>query len=160
MAEAELEMETFGEGSFLKLLKSLLPRIAKAVLWTAFYILLDFLLRRIFPYEALPMELITTTRGFILILTFFTLAGNLSSGTIFEYIFGFAKGISLIAFTWLAFCGGILTLTLPSETSIPSIYVTVDFRIFLGMYILIELLGIATNILRAIEFLSKKVEAP
>ncbi|MEM2927291.1 MAG: hypothetical protein QW220_02760 [Candidatus Bathyarchaeia archaeon] len=160
MVKAELEPKTSGEGRPTKLLQSLLPRIAKAVLWTAFYILLDFFLRRIFPYEALPPGLITTAEAFILILAFFAVAGSLSSGTIFEYIFGFAKGISLIAFTWLAFGGGFLTLILPSEMRIPSVYVTIDFRIFLGMYILIELLGIATNILRAIEFLSEKVETP
>jgi hypothetical protein len=159
MAEDEFGTEGFEEKGFIRLLRTLLPRILKAVLWTAFYLLLDFLLHRSLPYETLPQGFRIATEGFILILLFFAVMGSLSSGTIFEYIFGFARGLSLIVFTWLVLNGGILTFSFPSEIG-GNIALTLDFQIFLAMYVLTELLGVARNILRAMEFLSKKTEAP
>ncbi len=134
----------------------IVPRVAKAAAWAAFYIILLNSL----PLKSLPAEVLGELAGFaqnlIIILLVFAVAGSLTSGTILAYAFGFAKGLTLIAFTWITLNGGLLTLTFPSGGG--AVTFTLDFTVYLTMFLLAELLGVARNVVQALDLLSRRVE--
>jgi len=140
-----------------RFLKKTIPRVAKAALWGGFYVLLLHLVQKLLPSEMMG-GMMNLVESYIFILLFFAIAGSLGSGTIIEPALGFAKGLTVIAYTWITLNGGLLTLIYPAGEA--TITFTIDISIYLAMFILAELLGTAKNVLKAIDLLSEHVERP
>ncbi len=95
------------------------------------------------------------TDAFAVIFIGLLFAAELSYGTVFHYIFGFARTLVFIVYLIYVLNGGILNLSVPMDGR--SMSVMVDVRIFLTMLILVLVLGLSKNVLQTIGFLSEKV---
>lgn len=140
----------------------MLPRIVKAAIKGLLYLVFLYALPMLFISQVseIAPELFAgygqLLNIFIAIIIFFVVAGELTSGTIFQHAFNIGKAIILIIFFVLALSGGIVSLNL--NLGGMNINIWVDLRIFLIMLITIDLLGLAKNILQAVNFLSEKTE--
>lgn len=137
----------------------MLPRIVKAVikgiLWFIFlYVVPMFIISSLSEFapeifsrygQLLPM--------FVAITLFFVVASELTSGTIFQHAFNIGKALILMAFIVVALEGGIVAL------DFQGFHLVADLRIYLAMLLTIDLLGLAKNVLQAINFLSEKAES-
>jgi hypothetical protein len=87
---------------------------------------------------------------------FFLVAGVLFSGTVLQYVFGVARMLVLMVFFICVLNGGIITLTVPTEGA--PVNIMLDITVVLAMLVLVCLLGIAKNVVQAIDFVSSKAE--
>ncbi|MDH5449306.1 MAG: hypothetical protein OEX77_00195 [Candidatus Bathyarchaeota archaeon] len=141
------------EGNGKNLVKKLLPRILKA----AFKSIIAFVLIYLIPSlllqdDFLPAEYKLSMNIFAVIIILFIVIVELTSGTIFQYIFSFLRVIVLIVFFICTLGRGSITVT------IEMLYIAVDLSIILAMLIFVELLGLAKTVLGAVHFLSQKNE--
>ncbi|MDH5732232.1 MAG: hypothetical protein OEY88_00415 [Candidatus Bathyarchaeota archaeon] len=146
-------MYDHGEGNGKNLVKKLLPRILKA----AFKSIIAFVLIYLIPSlllqdDFLPAEYKLSMNIFAVIIILFIVIVELTSGTIFQYIFSFLRVIVLIVFFIFTLGRGSITVT------IEMLYIAVDLSIILAMLIFVELLGLAKTVLGAVHFLSQKNE--
>jgi len=137
----------------------MLPRIVKAVvkglLWFVFlYVVPMFIISRFL--EVAP-EIFSRYEQllpvFIAIIIFFVVAGELTSGTIFQHAFNIGKALILMIFIVVALEGGIVAL------DFQEFHLVADLKIYLIMLLTIDLLGLAKSVLQAINFLSEKAES-
>ena len=146
-------MYDHGEGNGTNLVKKLLPRVLKAafksiVAFVLIYLIPSLLLRDDF----LPAEYKLSMNIFAIIIILFIVIVELTSGTIFQYIFSFLRVIVLIVFFIFTLGRGSITIT------VEMLYIAVDLSIILAMLIFVELLGLAKTVLGAVHFLSQKNE--
>jgi len=136
----------------------MLPRIAKAVikgiLWFVFlYVVPMFIISSL---SELAPELFSSYGQilplFVSIILFFVVASELTSGTIFQHAFNIGKALILMIFIVVALEGGIIAL------DFHGFHLLADLKIYLAMLLTIDLLGLAKNVLQAINFLSEKLE--
>ena len=131
----------------------MLPRVLKATLGSIIVFLLFYFAPSLLISESfLPSEYTLSMNVFATIIIVFIVVIELTSGTIFQYMFSFLRALVLIAFFIFTLGRGIITVT------IQTVHVAVDLNIFLAILVLIELLGMAKNVLGAVHFLSEKVE--
>jgi len=137
----------------------MLPRIAKAIikglLWFIFlYVVPMFLISSLSQFapeifaryeQLLPV--------FVAIILFFVVASELTSGTIFQHALNIGKALILMIFIVYALQGGIISI------DIENIHMLADLKVYLIMLLTIDLLGLAKNVLQAINFLSEKTES-
>lgn len=143
--------------------RRMLPKIAKAVVKGLLYFVLLYMV---------PMFLISQVAGpapaffgdyqqiltvFAALVIFFAVAGELTSGTIYQHALNIGKALILIIFFVLALNGGIVSMDLEVMEG-QQISIMADLRIFLMMLIAIDLLGLAKSVLQAVNFLSEKAE--
>ena len=135
------------------LLKRILWKASKAALAGFFTLLLVYFLPTLlFPVNVLPEEYMPLFQLFVIISVSFAVVIELFSGTIIQHMLGIAKALILITFFFYAFDGGVVT------ADIEMTRVIIDLRVFLAILILVNLLGLAKNVLGAISFLSEKTE--
>jgi len=143
-------------------LRRIAPRALKATLWGTITFLLYYL-----PYKFLIMPLfmfpgVTDLVSeaffyvFLTIVVFFAVIIKLFSGTIFQHAFGIARALILMIYFIYAFRGGIIALA-PSVGGV-TFNIMLDLRIFLAMFILINLLSLGKSLLQAIDFLARERE--
>jgi len=137
----------------------MLPRIVKAVikglLWfILLYVVPMFIISSLSEFAP---ELFSRYEQLLLIFVTFTLffvvAGELTSGTIFQHAFNIGKALILMIFIVVALEGGIVTL------DFQVLHLVADLRVYLAMLLIIDLLGLAKSVLQAINFLSEKTES-
>lgn len=136
----------------------MLPKIAKAVIkgllvLVFFYIIPTMLLSslsELSPEIASRYEQLLLT--FVAIILFFTVASELTAGTIFQHGFNIGKAIILMIFIIFALEGGIVFLDMQG------LQLVADLRIYLAMLLTIDLLGLAKSVLQALNFLSERTE--
>jgi len=92
------------------------------------------------------------TNIFTVVFIFFLVAGVFASGTVFQYVFGVARMLVLMVFLIYVLNGGIITLTVEGTS------IMLDITVVLAMLVLVCLLGIAKNVVQAIDFVSGKAE--
>ena len=133
------------------------PKVFKAALLVVLtYLPIYFLsvftrpLQPFFPWYQPLTDIFATT--FIV----FVIVGVFSSGTIFQYVFGVARMLVLMLFFICVLNGGIVTLALP--TGGITVNIMLDLTVVLAMLVLACLLGIAKNVIQAVDFVSGKVE--
>lgn len=137
------------------ILKTVVPRILKAVLWgSLIYILVYYLPSILFPSEILPFDYASELASFTIIAVFFAVAGVLFSGTILGCGLGVARAIIIIAYFFAVSDSGVINITLP-VAEVP-INFTVDISIILLMIISVSLLDIVRNLLQAVTILNEK----
>lgn len=136
-----------------KIVKRILPRVLKATFGSIIVFLFIYLIPSLLiPEDFLPPEYRLSMNIFATIIIVFLVVIELTSGTIFQYAFSFLRGLVLIVLFIFTLSSGIITVT------IEMFHINVDLSIFLAVLILIELLGMAKNVLGAVYFLSEEVE--
>jgi hypothetical protein len=90
------------------------------------------------------------------IAVFFAVVVKFFSGTVFEFAFSIARGLTMIIYFIVALNGGIISLSMPMMEA--TVNLVVDLKAFLAILILLNLLGIAKSMFRATNFLAKKAE--
>jgi len=137
--------------------KKILPKVFKAALFAVItYLPMYFLSTLISPIKPYFPWYEPLTNIFAAVFIFFLVAGVFSSGTIFQYVFGVARTLVLMVFFICVLNGGIIALTVPFEGS--SVNIMLDVTVVLAMLVLICLLGVAKNVVQAIDFVSSKAE--
>ncbi|MCJ7721947.1 hypothetical protein MUO98_06040 [Candidatus Bathyarchaeota archaeon] len=137
------------------ILKQVLPRVLKAVLWgSVTFLVVYYLPMMLYPQDLLPIDYTDSLIQFAIISVFFTVLGQLLSGTIIGCGFGVAKALVIIAFFFAISEGGIFSLTLPVTEVV--INLSVDISTILLMIVSVNLFDIAKNLLEAINILTQK----
>ena len=137
------------------ILKQVLPRVLKAVLWgSVTFLVVYYLPMMLYPQDLLPIDYTASLIQFAIISVFFTVLGQLLSGTIIGCGFGVAKALVIIAFFFAISEGGIFSLTLPVTEVV--INLSVDISTILLMIVSVNLFDIAKNLLEAINILTQK----
>ena len=135
--------------------KQVLPRVLKAVLWgSVTFLVVYYLPRMLYPQDLLRIDYTASLIQFAIISVFFTVVGQLLSGTIIGCGFGVAKALVIIAFFFAISEGGIFSLTLDDTEVV--INLSVDISTILLMIVSVNLFDIAKNLLEAINILTQK----
>jgi hypothetical protein len=137
------------------ILKKVVPRVLKAVVWGSLtYVIVYYLPLILFPSMIIPVDFSSEVVSFAIIAVFFAVAGALLSGTIFGYGLGVARAIIIIAYFLSISDIGVISVTLP-VAEVPIKFI-VDISIILLMIISVNLLDLVSNILQALTFLTEK----
>jgi hypothetical protein len=134
------------------------PRIAMAIVKAVLYFVLFYALP-VFVVSQVSQfmpEIFTRyseiLQVFVAVLILFTVAAELTKGTIYQHAFNVGKAIVLLVFFVLAFSGGIIDVT------VQGVHIRADLTVYLLMLITIDLLGLAKSVLQAIDFMHEKAE--
>jgi len=146
------------KGQIKTFARKFVPRIFRAALlavvtYLPFFFLSSFTepFQSFFPWYA-PLTSMLFVTAFII----FLVAGVLTYGTIYQYVFGVARTLVMMIFFIYVLNGGDVALSVPIEGITANI--TVDLRVILAMLVLVCLLGIGKNVIQAIDFVSAKIE--
>jgi len=145
------------KGNAKLFVRKILPKVFKAALLAVItYLPVYFLSALISPIQPFFPWYEPLTNIFAAVFIFLLVVGVFSSGTVFQYVFGVARTLVLMVFFICVLNGGIITLTVPVEGA--STNIMLDVRVVLAMLVLVCLLGIAKNVVQAIDFVSGKAE--
>ena len=137
--------------------RTIVPRAFKATFLVVItYLPMYFLSALIRPLQPFFPWYEPLTNIFAATFIIFLVGGVFSSGTIFQYVFGVARTLVLMLFFICVLNGGIVTLALPTRGV--TIKMVLDLTVVLAMLVLTCLLGIAKNVIQAIDFVSSKIE--
>jgi hypothetical protein len=149
------------KGNTKLFVRKILPKVFKAALlavitYLPMYFLSSLINPIISPIKPFFPWYEQVTNIFAAVFIFFLVVGVLFSGTVFQYVFGVARALVLMVFFICVLNGGIITLTVPTEGA--SVNIMLDVTVVLAMLVLVCLLGIAKNVVQAIDFVSSKAE--
>jgi len=145
------------KGNAKPFVRKILPKALKAAFLAVItYLPLYFLSSLISPIQPLFPWYEPLTNIFAAVFIFFLVVGVFFSGTVFQYVFGVARMLVLMVFFICVLNGGIINLTVPVEGE--SINIMLNVTVVLAMLVLVCLLGIAKNVIQAIDFMSGKAE--
>jgi len=135
------------------LVKSILLRTLKAgikafLIYVAYVIFL-LLTKPIYDFVGQYSQVIDV---FFITILIFTFVSELSSGTIYQYMFGFSRELFIIFYFINVLNGGAIRM------NIENIEFAVNLQFFILVLILMGVLGMARNTLGAINFLNEKSE--
>jgi hypothetical protein len=137
------------------ILNQILPRVLKAAVWGSItFLVVYYLPMMLYPQDLLTIDYITPLLQFATISVFFTVVGQLLSGTIIGCGFGVARALVIIAYFFTISEGGIFSLTLPVTEVV--LHLSVDISTILLMIVSVNLFDIAKNLLEAINILTQK----
>jgi len=141
------------KGNTKLFVRKFLPRIFKAALFVVItYLPVYFLSTLMSPIQPFFPWYEPLTNIFVAVFIFFLVVGVFSSGTVFQYVFGIVRTLVLMVFFICVLNGGIITLTVEGTS------IMLDVTVVLAMLVLVCLLGIAKNVVQAIDFVSGKAE--
>jgi len=145
------------KGNTRLFVRKILPKAFKAALLAVIaYLPMYFLSALISPIQPFFPWYEPLTNIFTAAFIFLLVVGVFSSGTVFQYMFGVARMLVLMIFFIYVLNGGIITLAVPVEGA--SVTIMLDITVVLAMLVLVCLLGIAKNVVQAIDFVSHKAE--
>lgn len=135
------------------LVKSILLRTLKAgikafLIYVAYVIFL-LLTKPIYNFVGQYSQVIDV---FFITILIFTFVSELSSGTIYQYMFGFSRELFIIFYFINVLNGGAIRM------NVENIEFSVNLQFFILVLILMGVLGMARNTLGAINFLNEKSE--
>jgi hypothetical protein len=136
------------------IVKDISFRVVKATVKAILVYLLYFLVA---PMAAPLLELIPgfmeSLEVFVAVYIVLMILGDLTSNTVFQYFFGSARALFFMAYLLLSMGDGVFS------TSYENFSLTVNLTIFYTVMVLFSLLGFATTVLQAINFMHEKAEA-
>jgi hypothetical protein len=91
---------------------------------------------------------------FMIVYVALMIVSDLTSGSIIQHFFNAARSLFVIAYFILSLNSGILNYTLGN------MILVIDVRLFLMLFMLFGLLGLAKSIIQAICFVNEKLELP
>lgn len=143
------------EGDKKARLKKVIPRILKAAISSIIlYFIVYYVSSRLSPYEAFFPSYRPLTGSLTAIFVILLFAVELSYGTVFHYIFSFARSLVFLIYLVYVLNGGILFLSMLVQGT--PMDIIVDVRIFLTIVIFVLVLGLAKTVLQTINFLTGK----
>ena len=141
------------DGSFRKKMRKAVFTIAKTVIKTAIVCILYVILSQVLaPLSPLIPGLQQMLQTFIIVYVALMIVSNLTSGTVFQHIFGAARCGFVMAYLIVSLNSGIFDYTFGSVS------LMVDLRMFLVIVMMLEILGLAKSVILAIDFVSQKAE--
>ncbi len=141
------------DSSYRKKMRKVVFTIAKTVIKTAivciFYVILSQVLAPLSPLVPGLQQMLQT---FIMVYVALMIVSNLTSGTVFQHIFGAARCGFVMAYLIVSLNSGIFDYTFGTVS------LMVDLRVFLVIVMMLEILGLAKSVILAIDFVSQKAE--
>jgi hypothetical protein len=141
----------------------MVPKIVKAVIKSVFWLILMYVLPSLMLSSlssALPAGVpnVFSPYGqifgtFTIVIIFFVVASEITSGTIFQHVFNIGQALVLMVLIVLSLEGGIIKL------DFQNVHIAADLTFYLVMLLTIDLVGLAKSVLQAINFLSEKAES-
>lgn len=143
------------EGDRKARIKKVIPRILKAAISSVIlYFIVYYLSSLLSPYEAFFPSYKPLTGSLTVIFIILLFAVELSYGTVFHYIFSFARSLVFLVYLVYVLNGGILPLSMLVQGT--PMDIIVDVRIFLTIVIFVLVLGLSKTVLQTINFLTGK----
>ena len=141
------------DSSYRKKMRKTVFTIAKTVIKTAIVCILYVILSQVLaPLSPLVPGLQQMFQTFIIVYVALMIVSNLTSGTVFQHIFGAARCGFVMAYLIVSLNSGIFDYTFGSVS------LMVDLRVFLVIVMMLEILGLAKSVILAIDFVSQKAE--
>lgn len=141
------------DSSYRKKMRKTVFTIAKTVIKTAIVCILYVILSQVLaPLSPLVPGLQQMLQTFMVVYVALMIISNLTSGTVFQHIFGAARCGFVMAYLIVSLNSGIFDYTFGSVS------LMVDLRVFLVIVMMLEILGLAKSVILAIDFMSQKAE--
>jgi hypothetical protein len=139
--------------SFRKKMRKAIFTIAKTAIKTAIVCIIYVILSQVLaPLSPLIPDLQGMLQTFIIVYVALMIVSNLTSGTVFQHIFGAARCGFVMAYLIVSLNSGIFDYTFESVS------LMVDLRVFLVIVMMLEILGLAKSVILAIDFVSQKAD--
>jgi hypothetical protein len=136
-----------------KKIRKWLFTIAKAAIKTAIVCIIYVIVSRLLaPVSSFIPNLQQMIQNFVIVYVALMVISDLTSGTIFQYIFSASRSGFVIAYLIVSLNSGIFNYTFGN------ISLMVDLRAFLIIVMLLELVGLARSVIQEIDFVSQKAE--
>jgi hypothetical protein len=104
------------------------------------------------PVAQIVPGLQASLEAFVAVYVVLMVIGEFTSGTVYQYFFGAAKALFIVAYLIMSLNGGIMSM------AFEGINLLVDLRLFLVITMILSLLGLAKSVIQAINFMSEKAE--
>ena len=141
------------DSSYRKKMRKTVFTIAKTVIKTAIVCILYVILSQVLaPLSPLIPGLQQMLQTFIIVYVALMIVSNLTSGTVFQHIFGAARCGFVMAYLIVSLNSGIFDYTFGSVS------LMVDLRVFLVIVMMLEILGLAKSVILALDFMSQIAE--
>ncbi len=128
--------------------KALKATIKGVLVYAIYFIAWGF----IAPVAQMVPGLQASLEAFVAVYVVLMVIGEFTSGTVYQYFFGAAKALFVVAYLIMSLNGGIMSMTFEG------INLLVDLRLFLVITMILSLLGLARSVIQAINFMSEKAE--
>jgi len=129
-------------------------RVVKATLKAILVYLLYFLLAPMLaPLFGLIPGIMESIEAFVAVYIALMLLSDLTERTIFQYFFSTARALFFMAYLLFSMGNGVIS------TSYENFSLTVNLTLFYTIAMTLSLLGFASSILQAINFMSERAEA-
>ena len=136
------------------LVKDVSFRVVKATVKAILVYLLYFLLAPMLaPLLGLIPGIIESIEAFVAVYIVLMILSDLTERTVFQYFFSTARTLFFMAYLLLSMGDGAIS------TSYENFSLTVNLTLFYTIAVTLSLLGIASSILQAINFMSERAEA-
>jgi hypothetical protein len=142
-------MESESKRRIPKILVKALKATVKGVIIYAIYFVLSLFLAPISEFIPGFQQMIET---FVMIYIVFVVIAELTSDSILQHFFNGAKALFVIAYLMLSLRTGIFGFTLQS------VNLLIDFRLFLMVAVLLELVTLAKSMLQAVDYMNERTE--
>jgi hypothetical protein len=127
--------------------------VAKAAIKTLVVVIIYMIVSQLLaPASSYVPGLQQMLQNFVVVYIALMVISDLTSGTIFQYIFSAARSGFVIAFLIISLKSGIFSYTFGNVS------LMVDLRVILVVVMLLELLGMARSVIQEIDFISQKAE--
>ena len=141
------------DSSTEKKIRKAVYTVAKTAIKTAvvciIYVIVSQLLAPVSMFLPGLQQMIQT---FVIVYVVLMIVSNLTSGTVFQHVFGAARCGFVMAYLIISLNSGIFDYTFGNLS------LMVDLRLFLIIVMLLEILGLAKSAIQAIDFVSQKAE--
>jgi hypothetical protein len=143
-----------GKKKSKNLVKDVSFRVVKAAVKAILVYLLYFLLAPMLaPLFGLIPGIIESIEAFVAVYIVLMILSDLTERTVFQYFFSTARTLFFMAYLLLSMGDGVIS------TSYENFSLTVNLTLFYTIAVTLSLLGFASSILQAINFMSERAEA-
>jgi hypothetical protein len=128
-------------------------RVVKATLKAILvYLLYFFLAPMLAPLLGLIPGIVESIEAFVAVYIVLMILGDLTERTVFQYFFSTARALFFMAYLLLSMDNGVISTTYENFS------LTVNLTLFYTIAVTLSLLGFASSILQAINFMSQRAE--
>jgi hypothetical protein len=128
-------------------------RGVKAAVKAVIVYLLYFFLAPLFaPVFKLVPALTGTIETFVVVFIVLMVLGDLTERTIFQYFFGTARAMFVVAYLILSLGDGIINV------GVKNFSLSLNLTVFYAVAVLLSLIGVARSLLQAISFMNERAE--
>ena len=136
------------------LIKDVSFRVCKATIKAIIvYLIYFFLSSMLTPLFELVPDLLGSIEVFVAVYIALMILSDLTEKTVFQYFFNTARALFFMAYLLLSMGNGVF------NANYQNFSLTVDLTLFYTVAVLLSLLGFASTILQAINFMHEKAEA-